>query len=237
MASTDIRMGPWRPLYEHLVQRGDEAEIFLEYDQIESILGMSLPIPARSRRDWWTVIPLKQRARSWLAAYRHSAPNTTGVTFRKTEHLAAHSIEEQRQARQLVDNHAVSALLSAPASDDIGRGWWEPHRVYVVQFPTAEVTKVGLTHMTTDRIRMFERVGGTVLQVNSAQNRWSATVIEGAFLRLADLYRVEPPLWLAQSAGFTEFWKDAFQAPVLEEVMHTVGSIAGIPSWSHSVKR
>jgi hypothetical protein len=68
MTSTEIRMGPWRPLYEYLAQRPDEAEIDITYDEIEAIVQLPLPTMARSRPEWWTVIPLKQRARSWLAA-------------------------------------------------------------------------------------------------------------------------------------------------------------------------
>lgn len=237
MTSTDIRMGPWRPLYEYLVQRPDEADIDITYDDIEAIVHLPLPTTARSRPEWWTVIPLKQRARSWLAAGRHPFASDAGVVFRRTAHLAGHSLERQRRSRSMMDDYAKSSLIVPPTREAVDRGWWEPHIVYVIHFPDAEVTKVGLTHGDSNRAAVLSGPGGTVLQANRLANRWSATVLEGAFLHLADGFRVEPPLWLAQTAGTTEFWADSFAAPSADDALAIAGASVEHPNWSLSILR
>lgn len=45
MTSSEIRMGPWRPLYEYLAQRADEAEIGITYDEIEAIVHRAAASP------------------------------------------------------------------------------------------------------------------------------------------------------------------------------------------------
>lgn len=237
MTSTEIRMGPWQPLYDYLAERPDEADIDITYDDIEAIVQLPLPITARSRPEWWTVIPLKQRARSWLAAGRHPFASDAGVVFRRTDHLAGHSLERQRRSRSMMDDYATSALLVPPTPEAVDRGWWEPHIVYVIHFPEAEVTKVGLTHGDSNRATVLSGPGGTVLQANRLANRWSATVLEGTFLHLADDHRVEPPLWLAQTAGVTEFWADSFAAPSVDEALAVAGDAAKLPNWTLSVPR
>lgn len=237
MTSTEIRMGPWRSLYEYLAQRPDDADIDITYDDIEAIVQLPLPSTARSRPEWWTVIPLKQRARSWLAAGRHAFASDTGVVFRRTDHLAGHSLERQRRSRSMMDEYATSALLMPPTPEAVDRGWWEPHIVYVIHFPDAEVTKVGLTHGESNRATALSGPGGTILQITRLANRWSATLLEGALLRLADDYRAEPPLWLAQTTGVTEFWADSFVAPSGVEALAVVGAATEFPNWALSIAR
>jgi hypothetical protein len=237
MTSTEIRMGPWRPLYEYLAQRPDEAEIDITYDEIEAIVQLPLPTMARSRPEWWTVIPLKQRARSWLAAGRHPFVSAAGVVFRRTDHLAGRSLSDQRRSRSQMESHAVSSLRFGASRDEVDQGWWEPHDVYVIHFPQARVTKVGMTNSRTGRAEKLSTPGGTLVQANRLANRFSAIVLEGAFLQLADGLRTEPPLWLAQKTGVTEFWSDSFPTPSIDMALAVVASVAELSNWNVSVLR
>ncbi|WP_152998185.1 DUF7662 domain-containing protein [Curtobacterium luteum] len=237
MTSTEIRMGPWRPLYEYLAHRPDKANINITYDDIEAIVQLPLPSTARSRPEWWTVIPLKQRARSWLAAGRHPSASDAGVVFRRTERLAARSLSDQRRLRFQMESHAVSSLRFGPSRDEVDQGWWEPHDVYLIHFPEARVTKVGITNSRTGRAQELSTPGGTVVQANRLANRFGAVVLEGAFLQLADDLRTEPPLWLAQTTGVTEFWSDSFPTPSIDMALAVVGSVAELSNWKASVLR
>jgi hypothetical protein len=230
-------MGPWRSLYEYLAQRPDEADIDITYDDIEAIVQLPLPTTARSRPEWWTVIPLKQRARSWLAAGRHPFASDAGVVFRRTAHLAGRSPSDQRRSRLQMESHAVSSLRFGPSRDEVDQGWWEPHDVYVIHFPEARVTKVGITNSRTGRAQELSTPGGKVVQANRLANRFSAIVLEGAFLQLADGFRTEPPLWLAQTTGVTEFWSDSFPTPSIDMALAVVGSVADLSNWKASVLR
>ncbi|MGN7861278.1 hypothetical protein ACTJI8_11895 [Microbacterium sp. 22303] len=120
---------------------------------------------------------------------------------------------------------------------EITDGWWEPHVVYVIRYREAAVTKVGLTRVNSSRLRMLTQIGGTLVDTMQVPNRWVARVREGECLIIADEFRVEPPLWIAQVAGATEFWSDRFELPPLREVFEaSCGADIG-DDWVASIPR
>lgn len=120
---------------------------------------------------------------------------------------------------------------------EITDGCWEPHVVYVIHYGEANVTKVGLTNVNSSRLRMLTQIGGDLIDTFQVPNRWVARVLEGEFLTLVDEYRVEPPLWLAQVAGATEFWRDGFELPSLQQVFETTCGAETGDSWKTSIAR
>ncbi len=61
------------PLYQYLVEREKESSIELSFDEVETILGESLPASARRSRSWWANARSTNRvqAAAWMeAGYR-----------------------------------------------------------------------------------------------------------------------------------------------------------------------
>ena len=56
--------------------------VVLTFEQVESLLGFSLPEPARSQRDWWTAAAsnLDRHPQAWMAAGRTATPNLLART-------------------------------------------------------------------------------------------------------------------------------------------------------------
>jgi hypothetical protein len=82
---------PYRQLYRYLNARFADT-IVLTFEQIEMLLGLALPDPARAQTDWWanTVhdgVPSMQ-ASSWTQARMTATPN-----------LSARSVMFERQRR------------------------------------------------------------------------------------------------------------------------------------------
>ena len=73
-------------LYTYLEHRY-ASTVVLTFEQIEALLGFSLPAPAHTERDWWTGAPLRidRHANAWTAARRTSIPNLSArtVTFER----------------------------------------------------------------------------------------------------------------------------------------------------------
>ena len=64
------------PLYTYLEHRY-ASTVVLTFDQMESLLGFTLPDAARSERDWWTDAPIRTARQSdaWTVASRTATPN------------------------------------------------------------------------------------------------------------------------------------------------------------------
>lgn len=233
-----VRMGVYRPLFDFLCSRGDEDSVILSFAEIERIIGRRLPPAARSEeRVWWTVNPTALQARSWLAAHRH--PLLVGgsvVRFDRAPRLAWHTPEWHRHHAELRVIHARHSL-ERPDEYEISAGWWEPHVVYIIHYEGARLFKVGLTNARSERLRLLSRKHGEVVDVKELANRGSATLLEGRCLLLADSARAEPPLWLAQSTGVTEFWRDELMLPPLGEIFEHECATEPVPNSTITIPR
>jgi hypothetical protein len=71
-------------LYTYLEHRY-ASSVVLTFEQIESLLGFALPVPARTERDWWTAGAARadRYADAWIGAGRTAMPNLPArtVTF------------------------------------------------------------------------------------------------------------------------------------------------------------
>ena len=239
----EVRLGHYSPLFDYLMEHNEEDSIALTFEEIETILGRPLPPSARTHGlGWWTTNPTATQARSWLAASRHPRPTGDG----RVEFIAASTISwngafnNLRITRMAVE-YARDRLSDSVSLDkwmrEITDGWWEPHAVYVIHYGEANVTKVGLTNINSSRLRMLTQIGGDLIDTFQVPNRWVARVLEGECLTLADDFRVEPPLWIAQVAGATEFWRDGFELPSLQQVFETTCGAETGDSWKTSIAR
>ena len=74
------------PLYTYLEHR-HASTIVLSFDQMEALMGRTLPASARTERDWWTgaVVPADRHSLAWTAALRKARPNllARNVTFER----------------------------------------------------------------------------------------------------------------------------------------------------------
>ncbi|WP_433674789.1 hypothetical protein [Microbacterium gorillae] len=68
-------------------------------------------------------------------------------------------------------------------------------------------------------------------------NRWVATVLEGEYLIHVDEFRAEPPHWIAQVAGATEFWKDGIELPPLQEMFNATCGTEADSAWVTAISR
>jgi hypothetical protein len=76
----------YRPLHAYLEHR-HAAIVVLTFAQIEALLGVELPAPASTERDWWMDAAVRTNGHSeaWLDAGRTAAPNLSArtVTFER----------------------------------------------------------------------------------------------------------------------------------------------------------
>ena len=71
----------YRALYAYLEHRYASV-VVLTFEQIESLLGFTLPALARTDSAWWTDIVDTQRHRAaWTEAGRSAAPNLAAGTI------------------------------------------------------------------------------------------------------------------------------------------------------------
>jgi len=102
----------------------------------------------------------------------------------------------------------------------------EPHRVYLVHFPTLGVMKIGITHNRHDR-RLFDHVtqGGELIDTVVVPDRESAR-------RLERLLKARYGAWATDSVGpeefpqggWTETWRD--DAPFLDLATEAITAMA-----------
>ncbi len=102
---------------------------------------------------------------------------------------------------------------------ELKAGWWQKHTVYLVHFNDAGVYKVGFTRSDTPRLAKMVASGGAIVDTVEVPNHWAAVVVEHVVLPSADSHRVEPPMWIAQHLGATEFWSDEFDVGPLGWVL------------------
>jgi hypothetical protein len=73
-------------LYTYLEHRY-ATTVVLTFEQMESLLGFTLPAPASTERDWWDGAPdsTKGHSEAWTAARRMATPNLAArtVTFER----------------------------------------------------------------------------------------------------------------------------------------------------------
>jgi len=76
----------YRPLHSYL-ERRHAAIVVLTFEQIESLLGVALPAPASTERDWWLDAAARKNhhSKAWLDAGRTAAANLSArtVTFER----------------------------------------------------------------------------------------------------------------------------------------------------------
>ena len=75
--------GEYQPLYKYLDNRYANV-VVLTFSQIESLIGFSLPDPARLHAGWWTHpdpdTPAPGYADAWILARRTAQPNVLART-------------------------------------------------------------------------------------------------------------------------------------------------------------
>ena len=56
--------------------------VVLTFEQIESLLGLALPDPARTEQSWWTgeTLPADRHGETWTMARRRATPNLLSRT-------------------------------------------------------------------------------------------------------------------------------------------------------------
>ena len=76
----------YRSLHSYLEHR-HAAVVVLTFEQIEALLGVALPAPASTERDWWmdATVRTNRHSKAWLDAGRTAAPNLSArtVTFER----------------------------------------------------------------------------------------------------------------------------------------------------------
>lgn len=71
------------PLYTYL-ERRYASIVVLTFEQMESLLGFALPLPAGTEQDWWSAaagLPIRH-AGAWMEAGRTATPNLSARTVR-----------------------------------------------------------------------------------------------------------------------------------------------------------
>ena len=68
-------------LYTYL-ERRYASIVVLTFEQMEALLGFTLPEPARTKGDWWTdgAVPTDLHSAAWTEAGRTATPNLRGRT-------------------------------------------------------------------------------------------------------------------------------------------------------------
>ena len=83
-----ITSGKYRFLYKYLEERYADT-VVLTFQQIEDLLGFSLPAPARVDPAWWTNPPAgtaePRCSDAWVLAHRSATPHITAqhVVFQR----------------------------------------------------------------------------------------------------------------------------------------------------------
>lgn len=66
--------------------------VVLTFDQMEALLGFTLPAPAYTERDWWTgaAVDTHRHSAAWMGARRTARPNLSArtVTFERSPDLS-----------------------------------------------------------------------------------------------------------------------------------------------------
>lgn len=236
----EIEMGKYAPLYEYLRAHDDLDEIELTLEQVEAILGRTLSPRARRPSDWWTMHPVSVQARSWLAAGRrpHPLPGER-VVFERTDGRLGGTAELHAEGTERYVRFARGELDDGPpAVVETGEQLrqWSPHEVYVIHFSEAGLYKIGISSARSGRPEMISRKsGGELADRYAVANEWAAKVIEGDWLLRVRRYRVEPPLWVAQHAGVSEFWRDEVPAPPLRDYVASLADDVVRPHWTTSL--
>lgn len=213
-----VQMGPYAPLYDYLCAHEDVDEILLSFSEIEAILGRALPDAARTPGEgWWSGHPTRLQARCWLAAWRRPDPryDDLAVIFRLTDQLTKPSMEDQSRQIKMYLRHAWD-MLDFEIQDD------QDCVVYLIHFEEPGLYKVGISKASTSRPQTLARAGGIVFDTVQVKNRTLARLLESECLVRVDAARTEPPLWIAQWAGTTEFWSDDVSLPPLREILESL---------------
>jgi len=78
-----VKTGPYRLLHDYLRERYADT-VVLTFEQIEDLLGSTLPTEARSDPDWWgrtTVVATDAHCSdAWVLAKRTAVPNLRAKT-------------------------------------------------------------------------------------------------------------------------------------------------------------
>jgi hypothetical protein len=69
----------YRPLHKYLDDRFANT-VVLTFNEIEDLLGFTLPDLARHQEDWWADSPPSAQSRSWRQASRTATPNLLAQT-------------------------------------------------------------------------------------------------------------------------------------------------------------
>ena len=75
----------YRALYTYLEHRYASV-VVLTFEQIESLLGLALPTPARTEREWWIdIVDTQGHCAAWIEAGRTATPNLAAgiITFER----------------------------------------------------------------------------------------------------------------------------------------------------------
>ena len=75
----------YRALYTYLEHRYASV-VVLTFEQIEALLGLALPTPARTECGWWTdVVDTQRHCAAWTEAGRTATPNIAAgiITFER----------------------------------------------------------------------------------------------------------------------------------------------------------
>ena len=75
-------------LYTYLEHRFASI-VVLTFEQMEALLGFTLPAPASTERDWWTGVAVRasRHSEAWVEAGRTATPNLAArtVTFERRD--------------------------------------------------------------------------------------------------------------------------------------------------------
>ncbi|KQQ68462.1 hypothetical protein [Microbacterium sp. Leaf320] len=214
----EVQMGPYAPLYDYLRTHEEAEEVLLSFVEIEAILGRALPDAARTPGEgWWSGHPTRLQARSWLAAWRRPDPRYDDlcVAFRRTGQLTKPSSEDQSRQIKMYLRHAWD-MLDFEIQDA------QECVVYLIHFEEPGLYKVGISKASTSRPQALARAGGIVRDTVRVKNRTLARLLESECLVRVDAARTEPPIWIAQWAGATEFWSDDVSLPPFREILESL---------------
>lgn len=144
---------------------------------------------------------------------------------RTTEQVSAQRIRDLRNVRQ--------TLLDGPEAYQVERHWWEPHFVYLLQFPADGVYKIGLSR-DKKRPQTLCRGRGYVRETYELANKYAAFVLESLVLACTNEVRCDPPAGLYES-GRTEYWRDALSIPPLASVVSALAEDRALPAWDLTI--
>jgi hypothetical protein len=87
--------------------------------------------------------------------------------------------------------------------------------VHVIRYAEVGLFKVGISKASTVRPAQLAKAGRAVADLARVKNRTLVWLIESEYLVRVHDHAAEPPLWIAQWAGATEFWRE-FRAPAAD---------------------